>query len=240
MTTTDTAATDELTLSQRLRKVSFGGHGSKDDWTGSPEEAPKEPQYYTAFLRGGLNREGIAAQVAQHYLIYEALEAATARQRESRGDGFAFWMPELHRLPALREDLQHWIGDEWEAEVRDRYATPGIVKYVDRITEVAGDSLPHFVAHHYTRYLADLSGGFMIARAFRESYGIEDDAGTRFYVFDQIEDPRAYKDEYRALLDSLELAEAEENALVEEVVLAYRLNNEAGGDLEAGFAEYRA
>jgi heme oxygenase len=246
MPTTDTPVADtaaeraEQTLSQRLRNVSFGGHGGQDDWTGSPEEAPQEPQYSTAYLRGGLNREGIAAQAAQHFLMYEALEGAAAAHRERAGEAFAFWLPELHRLPALREDLQHWIGDDWEAEARGRYATPGIVHYVDRITEVAYDSLPLFVAHHYTRYLADLSGGLMIARAFRASYGIENDAGTRFYVFDRIEDPRAYKDGYRALLDGLDLTAEEQDALVAEVALAYRLNNEAGSDLEARFAEYRA
>lgn len=242
MSTTETtiAETGGKTLSQRLREVSFGGHGGADNWTGEAEEAPKEPQYATAFLRGGLNRAGIAAQVAQHFLMYEALESATAAHHERSGEAFSFWMPELHRLPALRADLQHWIGDEWESETRGRYATPGILAYVSRINEVAHDSFPHFVAHHYTRYLADLSGGLMIARMFRKSYELDDRTGTEFYVFDEIEDPTAYKDGYRAVLDALDFTPEEQELVADEVALAYRLNNSAGADLEDRFEEYRA
>jgi len=181
--------TETATLSQRLRQVSFGGHGSSDDW---------------------------------------------------QGEGFAFWLPELHRLPALREDLRHWIGDDWEAEVRGRYATPGIQAYVDRINEVAPESLPLFVAHHYTRYLADLSGGLMIARMFEQAYGIDGDEGVQFYRFPEIEDPKTFKDRYRELLDGAGFTAEEQDAIAEEVALAYRLNNIAGQDLNARFEEYSA
>ncbi|QYM77026.1 heme oxygenase (biliverdin-producing) [Leucobacter luti] len=220
-------------LSAMLRRVSNRGHRGGD-------EGSAEPRYATAYLRGGLNREGIAAQAAQHFLMYEALEAATSTQLEQYGQDFAFAMPELRRLPALRADLAHWIGPEWETVTRTRYATPGITSYVERLTEVAASSLPHFVAHHYTRYLADLSGGLMIVKMFRDSYSIEGDDGVRFYVFDEIPDPRAFKDTYRALLDEFPFSEADRNSIAEEVQLAYDLNNAAGADLEARFEEYQA
>lgn len=225
-------------LSQRLRQVSFGGHGGNDDW--QSEEGKGGPSYYDAYLKGGLNREGIAAQSAQHFLMYEAIETAAEEYRARLGDDFAFWLPELHRLPALRKDLEHWIGSDWEQQVRGRYATPGIRAYVDRINEVAHDSLPHFVAHHYTRYLADLSGGLMIARMFEQSYGIEGDEGVRFYRFAEIEDPMAFKERYRGLLDGAGFTAEEQDTIAEEVVLAYRLNNAAGADLQSRIDEYRA
>ena len=227
-----------MTLAERLREVSLSGHGRGDEW-GSSEEAA-EPQYSTAYLRGGLNRAGVAAQVAQHFLMYEALEAATLAHRERLGEDFVLWMPELHRLESLRNDAQYWMGDDWENEVRTRYATPGIMRYVERLNGVAATSYPHFVAHHYTRYLADLSGGLMIAKMFRRSYEMTGNEGTSFYDFPAIEDPRAWKDRYRSLLDTMEFSEQEKDAIVEEVALAYQLNNEAGSDLEARFAEYKA
>ncbi len=233
----ENSMTTGTSLSQRLRAVSFGGHGSSESWEGEEKSGPR---YYDAYLNGGLNREGIAAQAAQHFLMYEAIEGAAEEHRRRLGEDFAFWLPELHRLPALRRDLQHWIGPDWESEVRSRYATPGIRAYADRIDEVARASLPHFVAHHYTRYLADLSGGLMIARMFEQSYGIEGDEGVRFYRFAEIEDPRAYKDRYRELLDRADFSEEEQGLIVDEVALAYRLNNAAGSDLEARFEEYRA
>lgn len=228
-------STETPTLSQRLRQVSFGGHGGSDDWEG---EGKAGPSYYDAYLKGGLNRAGIAAQAAQHFLMYEALENAAAEHRDRLGGDFVFWLPELHRSPALREDLQHWIGDDWEADVRGVYSIPGIRAYVDRLNEVAPNSLPHFVAHHYTRYLADLSGGLMIARMFEQAYGIEGDAGVRFYRFPGIGDPGAFKDSYRTLLDDAEFSPEEQDLIAEEVALAYRLNNIAGRDLNARFEEY--
>lgn len=222
-------------LSAMLRRVSMGGHRRSEDEADAPE-----PRYATAYLRGGLNREGIAAQAAHHFLMYEALEAATSAQVERQGPGFAFAMPELRRLPALRADLAHWVGPDWESAVRGRYATPGIHAYAARIRETAPVSLPHFVAHHYTRYLADLSGGLMIVKMFRDSYGITGDDGVRFYAFDTIPEPREYKDRYRALLDELPFTPEEKETVAAEVQLAYELNNAAGADLEARFPEYRA
>ncbi len=229
-----------VSLSQRLRSVSFGGHGGDESWTGDGATEPEEPRYATAYMRGGLNRAGIAAQAAHHFLMYEAIESAAEVHRARLGESFAFWRPELHRLPSVIADLEYWIGDDWEREVRGRYRTPGIVAYVERLEEVAPNSLPLFVAHHYTRYLADLSGGQMIARAFARSYGIEGDEGVRFYRFTQIEDPRSYKDAYREMLDSAEFTEAEQRLIADEVALAYRLNNLAGADLEARFEEFAA
>lgn len=234
MTNVETQAVQSL--SKRLREVSFSGHGGREDWQG---ETKGGPSYYEAYLNGGLNRAGVAGQVAQHFLIYEAIEAATARHRERLRDDFAFWLPELHRVPSLREDLQFWLGDDWERIVREKYTTPGIKEYVDRINEVS-DSLPMFVAHHYTRYLADLSGGLMIARMFEKSYDIQGDEGVRFYRFPEIDDPVEFKDHYRALLDGAGFSAEEQDRVVAEVALAYRLNSIAGADLNARMSEFSA
>lgn len=226
-------------LSARLREVSFGGHGGGKNWSGDGP-GQQDPRFAKAYMRGGLNREGIAAQAAQHFLMYEALERAAELHHERLGDSFEFWLPELHRLPSLTADLEHWIGSSWQTLVRERYNTAGIAAYVDRLNAVASTSLPLFVAHHYTRYLADLSGGLMIARAFRESYGMEGDTGTRFYTFDEISDPKAYKAAYRERLDNAGFSAAEQAEIAREVALAYDLNNNAAADLERRYKEYAA
>ncbi|MGO1628266.1 MAG: heme oxygenase (biliverdin-producing) [Microbacterium sp.] len=217
-------------LSERLRKVSHLGH----------RESGEEPKFAVAYLRGGLNREGIAAQAAQHYLMYEALESATLAHRERLGKDFPFWLPELQRLPSLAADLEHWLGANWRRQVDDRFATTGIMTYVARISEVAPTSLPHFVAHHYTRYLADLSGGQMIAKMFRESYDTEGDLGSKFYTFAEIDDLKHYKETYRELVDAQGFSEEEQVVILKEVAVAYWLNGVAGQDLEDRFEEYRA
>lgn len=79
----------------------------------------------------------------------------------------------------------------------------------------------------------------MIAKMFRDSYQLEDEAGTSFYSFDRIPDPRAFKDRYRDLLDELPFTPQEKAIVAAEVKLAYDHNNRAGADLEERFAEYQ-
>ena len=50
--------------------------------------------------------------------------------------------------------------------------------------------------------------------------------GVRFYVFDGISNPAAFKREYRALLDGLPLAEPELRQVAEECQRAFRLNTD--------------
>lgn len=223
--------TDQTTtappVSQRLRTVSFEGH------TSDPDAGPS--RYYEAYTGGTLNRTGAGAQAAQHYLMYSAIESAAQSLHDRLGDRFSFWLPQLHRLPALEEDLEFWWGPRW----RDRLeSTPGIREYVDRIVEVASASVPGYVAHQYTRYLADLSGGQTIGRLVRESYDLGDGPGARFYEFTEIDDPKAFKDHYRTLLDAEGFSEDEIVLMENEVRRAYALNNAAFRDLEDRFEEY--
>ncbi len=216
-------------VSARLRAVSFRGHKSSGD------SGPG--RYYPAFIEGGLSRAGMGAQVAQHYLMYEALEQASAVLHERLGTRFHFWLPQLHRLPSLTDDLRFWWGEQWSERIE---VTPGIGEYVERIRTVSVDSVPLFVAHQYTRYLADLSGGQAIGRMVTEAYRLGDGPGARFYEFQEIDDAAAFKDHYRGLLDAEGFSEAEVEAIEAEVWEAYRLNNLAFSDLESRFEEYAA
>lgn len=96
-------------------------------------------------------------------------------------------------------------------------------RYVRHLREHCRTSPAHFIAHHYVRYLGDLSGGQLIGRALTEKYGL-DRAATSFYRFDQIPDPRTYKIAYRQRLDALDLPEPELAVLASEAQLAFTLN----------------
>ncbi|WP_431712105.1 biliverdin-producing heme oxygenase [Glutamicibacter uratoxydans] len=58
------------------------------------------------------------------------------------------------------------------------------------------------VAHHYLRYLGDLSGGLAIGKLVARHYGIGYEA-LNMWDFGEIEKPKLYKDAYRAKLDAL-------------------------------------
>jgi heme oxygenase len=105
------------------------------------------------------------------------------------------------------------------------------VRYVDRIDEIAADHWAGgFVAHHYTRYLGDLSGGQAIRRIMQRHFGFETN-GVGFYLFDQIASPKAFKDTYREQLDAVDWDAAERERVIDEVLAAYRLNTELFDDL---------
>lgn len=208
--------------SARLRAVSFGGAHSE-----GAEESAEPGRYYELFLAGGLSGEQVAAQVIQHLHMYGPLEDA-ARHHDA-GGGFAFRFPELDRVPALERDLEFWLGPSWRERVA---ATPRIAAYADRLNEVIFDSVPMFVAHQYTRYLGDLSGGQSIGKRFRKAYELTDGRGAEFYRFERIDDPRVFKGRYREALDSYGFTADEMTSMEDEVRTAYRLNNQAALDLE--------
>ncbi|MEV4626965.1 biliverdin-producing heme oxygenase [Micromonospora sp. NPDC049523] len=202
------STTDEP-FSVRLRQATWSEH-----------QAAESEKYVSALIAGELDHAGYATLVAQHHAIYRALESVADRVRDHPVVG-RFVDDRLTRLPALVTDLEFLVGADWA----DRIPTnPTTQEYVDRISSV-GETWPvGFVAHHYTRYLGDLSGGLAIGRALARTYQLGDGPGATFYRFPAIPDPRAYKQAYRDLLDTLPLDESQRVAVVGEVRLAYRYN----------------
>jgi heme oxygenase len=167
---------------------------------------------------GRLPIEAYADLAAQHWFIYQELEDATRTMAADPVAG-SFAIPTLYRLPSLDADLAHLLGLQWRGRVEALAATAA---YRDRLRAVAFDSTPAFVAHHYTRYLGDLSGGQYLGPAIAKSYGLAGD-GHRFFVFPGV-DPPAFRAAYRGLLDAVPWSQAEQDEFLAEVVEAYRLN----------------
>ncbi|MFW6639256.1 heme oxygenase (biliverdin-producing) [Nocardiopsis algeriensis] len=193
-------------------------------WT--HHQAAEAHGFTQALLGGTLSREGYTDMVAQHYFAYTALEEVG---RTLAGDPLAdrFLLPGLERVPALVRDLEHLVGPDW----RDRISpTPATRTYTARIEQMA-DRPEGFVAHHYTRYMGDVSGGQFIRRVAARTYGITDEAGVAFYVFDALGSLPRFREGYRARLDSLELDAAAADRVVAETRLAYQLNTEVLADL---------
>ncbi len=171
-------------------------------------------------LAGEAPIEEYAGLVAQHHFVYDALETAAARMA---GDPIAgpFVEPALTRGPALAADLESLLGPEWRSQITPNAGTR---EYVARIEEVCSDWPGGFVAHHYVRYLGDLSGGQIIRRILQRTYGIEDTAGVSFYVFDELGNGVQFKKRYRELLDAAPWSDDERQRIIDEVILAFRLN----------------
>lgn len=205
-----------IPFSQALRERTWTGHGESEG-----------AGFMHDLMTGKGTREDYVALVAQHYFVYEALESAAARFAED-AEARPFLSEQLTRLPALEADLEFLLGADWKQQITP---LPTTERYVARIREIEAEGWAGgFVAHHYTRYLGDLSGGQAIGRLMKRHFGFETN-GILFYLFDQIADPRAFKETYREQLDAADWDAAERERVIDEVLVAYRLNTELFEDL---------
>ena len=205
-----------LPFSQALRERTRGGHSDSEG-----------ASFMDDLMTGKGSRDDYVSLVAQHYFIYKALEAA-GESMKNDADAAAFVTPQLIRLPALEADLQFLIGDDWLERI---VPLPTTARYVDRIDQVAAQKWSGgFIAHHYTRYLGDLSGGQIIRTLMQRQFGFQTN-GVGFYLFDQIAKPKEFKDVYRAQLDAVDWSEEERERVIDEVMIAYRFNTELFVDL---------
>lgn len=207
----------EVPFSKALRERTWVSHGESEG-----------AGFMHDLMVGNGTREDYAALVAQHYFVYVALEEANEAMRE-HPVAKRFISDKLTRMPYLIQDLEHLFGEDWESEIS---ALPATQAYVDRIEEVCSDWAGGFVAHHYTRYLGDLSGGQAISRMMQRYFGFEED-GVRFYRFLEIESPRDFKNEYRAELDQADWSDEEQERVIDEVIRAYDFNTKIFEELTA-------
>ncbi|MDT0444191.1 biliverdin-producing heme oxygenase [Streptomyces johnsoniae] len=185
-------------------------------------------------LGGRLGVGAFRGYTEQLWFVYRALEGVADRLADDPVAG-PFIRPELFRTTALERDLDHLHdGADWRAALRPLPATEA---YAARVMEVARDWPGGYVAHHYTRYLGDLSGGQIIRSTAERRYGFARKGdGVRFYVFEGIANPAAFKREYRSLLDALPAREPERLRIVDECKRAFALNTAVFGDLESAAA----
>ncbi|AVH97750.1 heme oxygenase [Streptomyces cinereoruber] len=173
-------------------------------------------------LGGRLGVDAYARYTEQLWFVYRALEEGA---EALRGDPVAgpFIQPELFRTAALEQDLAHLRGPDW----RDGLSPlPATVAYAERVAECAREWPAGYVAHHYTRYLGDLSGGQIIRDKAERTWGFARKGdGVRFYVFEEISNPAAFKRAYRELLDGVNADDLEKQRIVDECKRAFDFNS---------------
>ncbi len=211
---------EPIPFSAALRERSSGAHSGSEG-----------AGFMSDLIKGEGTRDDYIALVAQHWFIYEALESAAERMR--RDPVAAVFISErLTRLPALAADLEFLVGPDWRERIEP---LPTTRRYVDRINQVGATWPGGFVAHHYTRYLGDLSGGLFIGKLMQRRFGF-DTNGIGFYIFADIADPKEFKEHYRVQLDAAPWDEAEQQRVIDEVLVAYQFNTDLFTDLAAAKA----
>ncbi|MFJ1703595.1 heme oxygenase (biliverdin-producing) [Kitasatospora sp. NPDC088346] len=197
-------------------------------------EAAEHSPFMGHLLNGRLGVDAYAELTGQLWFVYRALEGRAAELADHPVVG-PLIDPALLRTAALERDLAHLLGAGW----RDGLAPlPATAAYVARLEELAERWPNGYLAHHYTRYLGDLSGGQIIRGIAERTWGFErKGAGVEFYVFAEISNPAAYKRDYREKLDAAGLAmdEVERRRVVEECKRAFTLNGAVFADLDTRY-----
>jgi heme oxygenase len=193
------------------------------------EHAAAEHSSFMAELLGGrVNAQGYVAYLLRLRAVYGTLESVV---RAHRNDPLvaAVYDPALERLAAIDADLEHWApGGPWQVD------SPATRDYCARLADANWGGA--VVAHHYTRYLGDLSGGQAIGRILDRSFHLAG-AGLAFYEFSMRAKP--YKDAYRSRLDGLGLDADAIDRVVDQVKMAFALNQAVFDELTANLADYR-
>ncbi|MFF2788112.1 heme oxygenase (biliverdin-producing) [Streptomyces sp. NPDC058049] len=177
--------------------------------------------FMSDLLGGRLGVEAYARYTEQLWFVYRALEDAAESLKDDPVAG-PFIQPELMRVAEIERDLAHLVGPDWRESV---VALPATRAYADRVAECAAQWPGGYVAHHYTRYLGDLSGGQIIRDKAERTWGFERKGdGVRFYVFADISNPAAFKRTYRELLDAIAADDLEKQRIIDECKGAFDFN----------------
>ncbi|WP_328604651.1 biliverdin-producing heme oxygenase [Amycolatopsis sp. NBC_00345] len=190
-------------------------------------------EYMNALLGGELSLAGYTQLAVQYYFIYQAIERASDKMAgDAVGGEFVF--DELRRVPSLELDLAHLVGPGWRTEIRPLASTEAYAARIGEAASWAGG----YVAHHYTRYLGDIAGGQIIRRLLEKKFGL-DEAGTTFYHFDAIGSAPAFRDRYRAKLDTAPWGEDERARVINETATAFECNVAVFEELARDLDRYR-
>ena len=108
--------------------------------------------------------------------------------------------------------------------------------YVDRIRLISEERPELLVAHAYTRYLGDLSGGQILKKIAQRAMNLPDSIGLAFYDFSHISDEQEFKQNYKRALDSLVLDSTLADQIVSEANVSFTMNMKMFQELETSLS----
>ncbi|SEE92165.1 heme oxygenase [Arthrobacter alpinus] len=214
--------------------------GELKSHTAAAHAAAEESSFVAELMGGKLDSAALVSLLDQSLVIYRALESALAKHVDHPQLG-AFIDPRLARVSALEKDMTYHHGADWEAKLADGriVIVPATAAYAETLTALGSESIEFLLAHHYVRYMGDLSGGLIISRMVQRHYGIADE-GLNFYAFDAIAKPKLYKDAYRELLDTSNFSRAQKDAILKFAAESFELNRAVFVDLAVARGEAMA
>lgn len=203
---TSTRTADRLSLVLR--------EGTRDE-----HAAAEGTSFVGDLMAGRLDVAAYADLAVQQHAIYAALEQAGDDVARHDAAGRSVVLGELRRLPSIEADLRHLLGPRWRTRTAVLAATH---EYTERL-RTTGARLTLWVAHAYTRYLGDLSGGQVIHRVLQRRYGLADE-GLSFYRFTAARGPTPLRNLFRERLDALPFTAEDRAEVLAEAQVAFAHN----------------
>ncbi|KAJ8346044.1 hypothetical protein SKAU_G00302370 [Synaphobranchus kaupii] len=198
--------------------------------TKESHDKAENTQFVKDFLKGRIRRELFKLGTVALYFTYTAMEEEIERNKEHPAIAPLYFPAEIHRHEALARDLEYFYGEDWESQVS---CSPAAQRYTGRIREVGRDEPALLVAHAYTRYMGDLSGGQVLKKVAQRAMKLPSTGeGLNFFQFDGIHSAKAFKQLYRSRMNELDLDEPTKERIVAEANLAFQFNMEVFSELE--------
>jgi heme oxygenase len=185
-------------------------------------------------LRGEVSRDGYVLLQRNLLAAYRALEAGLDRHRATPALA-ALAAYRLDRASAMEADLTVLCDGDFSAVPM----LPAGDAYVARIEQAAQGDGELLIAHAYTRYLGDLSGGQILKRLLAKKPGLAPDE-LSFYDFPAHADLAALKADYRAALDEAGTRAQHPQAIIDEGAVAFQLNTDLSWAVQAKINASRA
>lgn len=217
-TQTPTEHLTDRDLSEQIKKVTKESHVRAEN-----------TELMLSFQRGQVSLQQYKLLLCSLYEIYQALEEELDRNCHHPGVEPIYFPVELARLESIEKDLEYFYGLDW----RQKIVVPAATKrYSHRLRQIGKENPEFLVAHAYTRYLGDLSGGQVLGRIAQKSMGLKGREGLSFFAFPGVSSPNLFKQLYRSRMNSVELTEEQRNGVLEEAVRAFELNIQVFDDLQ--------
>lgn len=205
--------------------------------TATIHDEVEHTDFMVDLMEGRLDANAYTLLLRQYEVIYEALET---KSREHAGHPvFApFHDANLYRYDRIISDLSRLTNTAAAGPNGTGLPVTGSAEPVTGRAQAYAAHLnrleepEELIAHHYTRYLGDLSGGQAIGALMGRHYGLGDSALT-MWDFTDLGKTKPYKDVYRRRLDEIADTGGDEQLVLDETMTAFALN----GDLLAELTE---
>ena len=189
--------------------------------TKKSHNAAENTKFISSFLKGVLDPVEYAKLLSNFYYVYSTMEECVSASTDPKVKNLHRWNATLFRTAFISRDLRYYYGPMWRELAKPSEACN---TYCYRINEVAEKDPYLLIAHHYTRYIGDLSGGKILRGIAQKALNPPVGEGLHFYDFPEIDDKKEFKVKYRSGLDKVTSDSSKMNDIIAEPNYAFRLN----------------